>query len=57
MGADSANPMVGAVIFNGDEKVGEGFHARYGEAHAEVWPSRRPATARAANSVRHARAV
>jgi diaminohydroxyphosphoribosylaminopyrimidine deaminase/5-amino-6-(5-phosphoribosylamino)uracil reductase len=35
-GQTAPNPMVGAVIFNGDEKVGEGFHARFGDRHAEV---------------------
>lgn len=36
-GAVSPNPMVGAVIVSaGGELLGEGWHARYGEAHAEV---------------------
>jgi diaminohydroxyphosphoribosylaminopyrimidine deaminase/5-amino-6-(5-phosphoribosylamino)uracil reductase len=30
------NPMVGAVVVRGGEVVGEGFHARCGEAHGEV---------------------
>lgn len=30
------NPMVGAVIVYKDTIIGEGFHERYGEAHAEV---------------------
>ena len=30
------NPQVGAVVFRGDEIVGEGWHAEFGEAHAEV---------------------
>ncbi len=34
-GQTAPNPMVGAVIFSGDEKVGEGFHATFGSAHAE----------------------
>ena len=29
------NPMVGAVIVYGDKIIGEGYHQRYGEAHAE----------------------
>lgn len=30
------NPMVGAVIVCDDKIIGEGYHVRYGEAHAEV---------------------
>ncbi len=30
------NPMVGCVIAHGDEVIGEGWHQRKGEAHAEV---------------------
>jgi diaminohydroxyphosphoribosylaminopyrimidine deaminase / 5-amino-6-(5-phosphoribosylamino)uracil reductase len=30
------NPCVGCVIVNGDENVGEGYHSRAGEAHAEI---------------------
>jgi diaminohydroxyphosphoribosylaminopyrimidine deaminase / 5-amino-6-(5-phosphoribosylamino)uracil reductase len=35
-GQTAPNPMVGAVVVAGNRVVGEGFHARYGEAHAEV---------------------
>jgi diaminohydroxyphosphoribosylaminopyrimidine deaminase/5-amino-6-(5-phosphoribosylamino)uracil reductase len=30
------NPLVGAVVVRADRSVGEGWHQRYGEAHAEV---------------------
>lgn len=30
------NPLVGAVIVHNDRVIGEGYHQRYGEAHAEV---------------------
>src|SRR5262249_39435910 len=32
----SPNPMVGAVVVSGGKAVGEGFHERAGEPHAEV---------------------
>ncbi|MES2265879.1 MAG: bifunctional diaminohydroxyphosphoribosylaminopyrimidine deaminase/5-amino-6-(5-phosphoribosylamino)uracil reductase RibD [Bacteroidota bacterium] len=32
----SPNPMVGAVIVCDDKIIGEGYHQKYGEAHAEV---------------------
>ncbi len=35
MGWTSPNPMVGAVVCQGDEIISEGYHARCGEAHAE----------------------
>ena len=31
------NPMVGCVLVQGDEVVGEGWHRRAGEAHAVVF--------------------
>lgn len=44
LGSVSPNPMVGCVIVHDDIIIGEGFHQKYGEAHAEV---------NAINSVRH----
>ena len=35
-GLTAPNPMVGAVVVRDGVVVGEGFHGRYGEAHAEV---------------------
>jgi diaminohydroxyphosphoribosylaminopyrimidine deaminase/5-amino-6-(5-phosphoribosylamino)uracil reductase len=35
-GRTAPNPMVGAVLVQGDEPVGEGYHHRAGEPHAEV---------------------
>lgn len=36
LGNAAPNPMVGCVIVHQDKIIGEGFHCRYGEAHAEV---------------------
>ena len=38
MGAGNVapNPMVGAVLVYEDKIIGEGYHQKYGEAHAEV---------------------
>jgi diaminohydroxyphosphoribosylaminopyrimidine deaminase/5-amino-6-(5-phosphoribosylamino)uracil reductase len=35
-GQTAPNPMVGAVVVRDGEVVGEGFHSRFGEEHAEV---------------------
>ncbi len=35
-GNAAPNPMVGAVLVHNDRIIGEGFHRRYGIAHAEV---------------------
>src|SRR5690554_6012824 len=34
-GEVSPNPMVGCVIVHDDRIIGEGYHQRYGDAHAE----------------------
>ena len=34
--ATKSNPLVGAVIVLENKIIGEGYHQRYGEAHAEV---------------------
>jgi len=36
IGYVNPNPLVGAVIVKDDIVIGEGYHERYGEAHAEV---------------------
>jgi diaminohydroxyphosphoribosylaminopyrimidine deaminase/5-amino-6-(5-phosphoribosylamino)uracil reductase len=36
LGRVEPNPMVGAVVVQGDHVVGEGFHQRFGGPHAEV---------------------
>ncbi len=35
-GSVSPNPLVGAVVVHANRIIGEGWHRRYGEAHAEV---------------------
>lgn len=35
-GQVAPNPMVGAVLVHNDRVIGEGFHQKYGHAHAEV---------------------
>ena len=35
-GNTSPNPMVGSVIVHNGKIIGEGYHQKYGEAHAEV---------------------
>jgi len=35
-GRTSPNPMVGAVLVKDDKVVGEGYHAKAGESHAEI---------------------
>ncbi|GCL41481.1 bifunctional diaminohydroxyphosphoribosylaminopyrimidine deaminase/5-amino-6-(5-phosphoribosylamino)uracil reductase RibD [Anabaena sp. FACHB-1250] len=40
LGQTSPNPLVGAVVVQNGEVVGEGFHPRAGEPHAEVFALR-----------------
>ena len=35
-GKVSPNPMVGAVLVHKNRIIGEGYHEKYGSAHAEV---------------------
>ena len=35
IGAVNPNPLVGAVIVKDGRIIGEGYHRRYGELHAE----------------------
>jgi len=35
-GKVAPNPMVGAVLVHNNRIIGEGYHQRYGEGHAEV---------------------
>jgi diaminohydroxyphosphoribosylaminopyrimidine deaminase / 5-amino-6-(5-phosphoribosylamino)uracil reductase len=40
LGQTAPNPLVGAVIVQGSETVGEGFHPKAGQPHAEVFALR-----------------
>lgn len=39
-GQTAPNPMVGAVVVQGNQTIGEGFHPKAGEPHAEVFALR-----------------
>ncbi|MBI3929407.1 MAG: bifunctional diaminohydroxyphosphoribosylaminopyrimidine deaminase/5-amino-6-(5-phosphoribosylamino)uracil reductase RibD [Armatimonadetes bacterium] len=45
LGRTSPNPVVGAIVVQGDQIVGEGYHARAGEPHAEIHALERAGTA------------
>jgi diaminohydroxyphosphoribosylaminopyrimidine deaminase / 5-amino-6-(5-phosphoribosylamino)uracil reductase len=57
-GCVEPNPMVGCVIVRDGEIVGQGYHEKFGEPHAEVIAlteaSERAASATAYVTVRHA---
>ena len=36
LGSVAPNPLVGSVLVNRGKIIGEGFHQKFGEAHAEV---------------------
>lgn len=36
MGKTNPNPLVGAVVVHGDKIIGEGYHEKFGQPHAEV---------------------
>jgi diaminohydroxyphosphoribosylaminopyrimidine deaminase / 5-amino-6-(5-phosphoribosylamino)uracil reductase len=36
LGHVAPNPMVGAVLVHGERIIGEGYHEKYGSAHAEL---------------------
>ena len=35
-GSTSPNPQVGCIIVKDDKIIGEGYHAKAGESHAEI---------------------